>query len=214
MSIPLIEDNALILFQGDSITDAGRLKDDPLHMGTGYASLIEIELQNRFSHKNIRCLNRGIGGNRLKDLRDRWDTDCLNLYPNWVSIMIGINETWYAMDSGDVTSPKKFEYNYRLLIEETQRHCDAKFILLQPFLLPVITDTARWREDLNPKIDIVEKIAQETNAILIKTDEMFNRSVNEQHPSYWALDGVHPTPQGHTLIAQAWLEALGFNNPT
>ena len=205
---PLIKANSTVLFQGDSITDAGRNRDDPANLGSGYAMLAGAWFGALYPELNVKFLNRGIGGNRASDLRARWKADCLNLKPDWVSILIGINDTWRRYDKNDPTSTKTFEENYRALLEAIKNNLDSRLIMAEPFVLPHPADRKTWREDLDPKIEVVHKLAAEYGAILIPLDKLFTKALENQQPAYWANDGVHPSPAGHALIAQAWLRAV------
>lgn len=202
---PLIDDGSLVLFQGDSITDAGRYYEDPLDMGEGYAHLASA----RFQGPGVRFLNRGISGNRAVDLKERWYRDCLVLEPDWVSIMIGVNDTWRRYDSDDPTSCDDFAESYRDILARTRSVLGARLIMLEPFVLPVSPEVAGFREDLDPKIAAVRSLAEEFDAILVPLDGLFAQAISRQAPSYWSEDGVHPTAAGHELIAEAWLGAVG-----
>ncbi|MFF2016058.1 MULTISPECIES: SGNH/GDSL hydrolase family protein [Paenibacillus] len=201
--------NDVILFQGDSITDAGRNYEDALSLGYGYPLLIASRLGHLYPEKNLTFLNRGISGHRAVDLQGRWDKDCLDLKPTWVSIYIGINDTWRRYDSGDATSAEKFEASYRDLIERTKKTLDAKLVLVEPFVLPVPEDRKGWREDLDPKIHVVRELAREYGALLVPLDGLFAAASATAEPAYWAPDGVHPSSAGHGLIADAWLKTVG-----
>ena len=157
----------------------------------------------------MRFVNRGISGNRVKDLRARWDKDCIDLKPDWVSILIGINDTWRRYDSNDPTSVDSFEADYRHILERVKNELDAGLIICEPFVLPFPEDRNAWREDLDPKIAVVRKLAREFEAIFIPLDGILAAASAVREPAFWAADGVHPTPQGHALIAQAWLKAVG-----
>ncbi|MDR6881374.1 lysophospholipase L1-like esterase [Bacillus sp. 3255] len=154
-------------------------------------------------------INRGISGNRVKDLQARWEQDCLKLQPDWVSIYIGINDCWRRYDRNDPTSAEQFASGYRELLVRTQSALDAKLILIEPFVLPVPDDRKQWREDLDPKIAVVRELAREFGALLIPLDGLFAQASMTAPPSYWAPDGVHPSAAGHSLIAKAWLKAAG-----
>jgi len=154
-------------------------------------------------------LNRGISGNRVKDLQDRWQADCIALKPDWVSILIGINNTWRRYDSNDPTSTADFEKGYRDILEKTRRHTKVQIILCEPFVLPVPGDRLVWREDLDPKIQVVRNLAVEFKALLLPLDGIFAQAATAREPGFWAPDGVHPSPAGHALIAQAWLKLVG-----
>lgn len=197
-----------VLFQGDSITDAGRSRSDDGDLGTGYAAMVAAWFAALYPEKRVTFINRGISGNRAKDLRARWQSDCLDLKPDWVSILIGINDTWRRYDSGDPTSASDYEANYRAILESVRENLpSARLILLEPFVLPT-PDRAAWREDLDPKIDAVRRLARTFNAIYVPLDGLFAAAAAQRDPAFWAGDGVHPSLAGHGLIAQAWLRAL------
>jgi lysophospholipase L1-like esterase len=206
---PPIENNALVLFQGDSITDAGRSRSDDAGLGGGYVNMIAAWLSARCPERRIRFLNRGISGNRAKDLLARWQADALDLKPNWVSIMIGINDTWRRYDRGDPTSAEDYEASYRAILELTRRQTSARLVICEPFLLPHPPDRIPWREDLDPKIAAARRLAREFEALYVPLDGIFAAASTQRECAFWAADGVHPTQAGHALIAQSWLRAVG-----
>lgn len=203
------QENDIILFQGDSITDWGRNYEDPSSLGVGYALMIAARLGLLYPEKKRAFFNRGIGGNRIADLQKRWDKDCLELKPTVVSIYIGINDTWRRFDSGEETTAAQFEASYRDLIERTLAATSAKLVLVEPFVLPVPEDRKGWRQDLDPKIHVVRELAREYGAVLIPLDGLFAAASVKAESAFWAPDGVHPSPAGHALITDAWLRAVG-----
>mgnify|MGYP001251089290 CR=1 FL=1 len=205
----LNQDGELVLFQGDSITDAGRDRTDPFSLGYGYPMMIDAWFSALYPAKHVRFANCGISGNRVKDLKARWDKDCIDLRPDWVSILIGINDCWRRYDRNDPTSVEAFEADYRHILERTKKELGAKLIICEPFVLPFPEDRLAWREDLDPKIAAVRKLAREFGAIFIPLDGIFAAACAAREPAFWAADGVHPTFRGHALIAQAWLKAVG-----
>ncbi|AKG34441.1 SGNH/GDSL hydrolase family protein [Paenibacillus durus] len=207
----LFKENDVILFQGDSITDVGRNRFDAYSLGNGYPLMVAGRLGLLFPEKKLAFYNRGVGGDRAADLVRRWDRDCLALKPTWVSIYVGINESWYRYDSGEETTPEAFEAQYRNLLDRTRQTLDAKLILIEPFVLPVQGLNRDWREDLDPKIAVVRKLAREYRALLVPLDGLFAAASIKADPAYWTEDGVHPTPAGHALITEAWLKAVGVN---
>jgi lysophospholipase L1-like esterase len=211
---PIIEAGATVLFQGDSITDAGRGRMDTESMGSGYAMMAASWFSAAFPGRRVRFINRGISGNRAADLEKRWENDCLALKPDWVSIMIGINDTWRAFDSNDATSPEAYEASCRNILTQTREALGAQLILIEPFVLPFPEDRKAWRDDLDPRIAVVRSLADEFDAILIPMDGIMNAATETREPSFWAPDGVHPTPAGHALIAQSWLRAVKAIAPT
>jgi lysophospholipase L1-like esterase len=200
-----------VLFQGDSITDAKRVRKDGNSLGAGYPAKVAGIWENIFPGSELRFLNRGISGNRAKDLLERYQADFHALKPDLVSILIGINDTWRRYDSNDPTSTEKYKENYRTLLENIKRDLPgATIVIIEPFLLNSDPAKNRWREDLDPKIHAARQLAKEFADVFIPMDGIFARyaveGVNEVDMS---ADGVHPTPQGHSIIAAEWLKALG-----
>jgi len=206
----LIKPNDRILFQGDSITDCGRDRGQPGSLGGGYAMMAASFLAALQPRLGPVCLNRGISGNRTSDLVGRWREDCLDLRPDVLSILIGINDVWRRYDRNLPTSMEEFARNYRAILEQTREALPAtRLILMEPFVLPVPDDRKAWREDLDPKIDVTRHLAREFGATFVPLDGIFAAASAEQPPAFWAQDGVHPTQAGHALIARHWLRAVG-----
>lgn len=200
-----------ILFQGDSITDWYRGRDDPTNLGRGYVFMVASRLLAFYPEMDLTLHNRGVSGHTCADLAERWQRDCLDLKPTWLSLYIGINDCWNRYRDGrhPPVDAKEFEHAYRNLLSQTTTQLDCRLILMEPFVLPVQEDQPQWREDLNPKIDVVRSLAREFDALLVPLDGLFAAASTRKPPAYWAEDGVHPTPAGHALIAEAWLEAIG-----
>jgi len=186
-----------ILFQGDSVTDCGRLRLKSTSLGRGYPLLFS---QLR---PDLRVLNRGISGHRAKDLVARWQKDCLDLRPNVVSILIGINDVWRRYDSNDPTSDEAFEASYRELLEPLRGR--ASVLLITPFLLDTSPFVTSMREDLTGKHAVVCRLAAEYGTELLDADALFQAAVRDtgNAPAYYAADGVHPTQAGHRVLAKA-----------
>src|SRR5260370_3101911 len=204
----VVEDRASVVFQGDSITDTGRYSEDPNDLGVGYAMITASWFQALYPEKAVRFINRGISGDRAIDLRNRWQKDCLDLQPTWISILIGINDTWRRYDCTDPTSAQEVEESYRAILVSVKTNLQAKLLFCEPFVLPVPEDRKTWREDLDPKIDVVSKLAREYQAHLVLLDGIFAQAAALREPAFWASDGIHPSNAGHALIAQAWLRAV------
>ncbi|HZJ83167.1 MAG TPA: SGNH/GDSL hydrolase family protein [Clostridia bacterium] len=206
----MIKNNARVLFQGDSVTDCGRSIEDESYLGNGYANFIAAWYSAVYPEKGLTFINRGISGNRAIDLVGRWDDDCIALKPDLVSILIGINDCWRRYDSNDPTSTEKFEDYYRKILVHTREKLAAKIVLCEPFVLPHPQDRKKWREDLDPKIHVVRELAREFDAVYVPFDGIFARACTRREPAYWAEDGVHPTQEGHALMAKTWLESVGL----
>lgn len=208
MNVPFKESD-LILFIGDSITDCRRDKDVPETLGMGYVGMIAGRLGLDYPQLNLRFVNRGINGNRTCDLLARWDGDCIELQPDWVSILVGVNNTWRRYDSNDETPDMKFEQEYRELLQRVKDETDARIVMCSPFLLHVDSSIEGMREDLDPKIAIIKNLAIEFGAIWVDFDAAFVAAEQRHVPSYWAGDGVHPSEAGHALMAETWIGIVG-----
>ncbi|MDR0401007.1 MAG: GDSL-type esterase/lipase family protein, partial [Treponema sp.] len=143
---PCVNEKSLVLFQGDSITDCDRSREDGNDLGNGYPAKIAGLWRNLYPGLGPRFLNRGISGNRVRDLTARYDADFRALKPDLVSILIGINDTWRRYDSGDPTSTEAYEKNYRILLENLKRDLPgAAIVIMEPFLLNSDPAKAQWR---------------------------------------------------------------------
>ncbi|MGR3292448.1 MAG: GDSL-type esterase/lipase family protein [Candidatus Scalindua sp.] len=160
----LFKENTVILFQGDSITDCGRNREDPDSLGDGYVNLITETLSGRYSQSNLKFVNRGISGDKIRDLQFRWDTDCINVKPDILSILVGVNDTL-------ITPAEQFEEGYRMLLSESTGALSPMIVLCEPFLL--LGDDNTYRDDLNPKIKIVHKLSDEFGTLLLPLDKIF-----------------------------------------
>lgn len=202
----------VLLFQGDSITDAGRDRQDPASLGSGYVGMVAGRLLLDHAEEPLTVHNRGISGNRSKDLLARWDADCVDLKPDFLSLYIGVNNTWRRYDQNDPTPVEVFERELRALLDRSFNETPATpgaSILMEPFLLDQPAGAkARWREDLDPKRDVVRRAAAEYKTLFLPLQELFTDALDRAPAAHWAADGVHPTPAGHALIADAWLEIM------
>jgi lysophospholipase L1-like esterase len=195
-----------ILFQGDSITDAGRNREEFHNLGGGYPMFAAARLNVICPCNDFEFINCGISGDRSIDLLNRWDDDCLGLKPDVVSVLIGINDTWRRYDSNDPTTAGDYEANYRNILSRIKEKLpDTRIIILEPFVLPTPADRLEWREDLDPKIAAARKLAAEFKTGYVPLDGIFNKYAIISEPEKWAADGVHPTPAGHALIADEWI---------
>jgi lysophospholipase L1-like esterase len=191
------------VFIGDSVTDCGRLAEPPF--GDGYVR--NIAQSNRLPGEII---NVGTSGHRLIDLESRWNTDVLAHKPTLVSVAIGINDTWRRYDGNDPTAVDDFENRYRRILTATKANGNPALVLCEPFLLAVRQDMNSWREDLDPKIAVVHKMASEFDGKLVRFDERFNGLAKEMSMLELAEDGVHPSKLGHTIMADLWLQTVGL----
>ena len=197
-----------ILFQGDSITDAGRDRSNPHHMGNGYPKFTEKLLRERYPDKELEFLNFGCSGDRTWELLNRWQGDCLDWKPDVFSCMIGINDTWRRYDQHFITTAEEYENNYRSLLSQVKEQTNARIIMLEPYLLPVNPDWERWREDLNPKIDAARRLAREFADVYIPLNGLFAAACVGRDPKEFSPDGVHPNETGAAFIARLYADAV------
>ncbi len=196
-----------ILFQGDSITDAGRGREDPHELGRGYPKYTAELIKNRHPGTEFEFINLGISGHKTENLRARWDTDCIAVQPDLVSILIGINDTWHHAGKRDWIPHDVFEATYRSLLVDIKEKTNAKIILIEQFLL-YVPDKAFFREDLDPKIQITRALAREYADAFIPMDGLYASHCIGEKPTVWAADGVHPTEAGARLLAGYYADAF------
>lgn len=207
-----IKENMTILFQGDSITDAGRNREDFFSIGYGYPKYIAEILTEKYPNYNLKFLNRGVSGDKTNNLLDRWDEDCISLKPDMVSILIGINDTWRRFDSNLPMSAEEFEKNYMDLLIQVKEKLNVPIVILEPFLLAETEPKIHWRIDLDPKIQVARKVAAKFGAIFIPLDGAFAAACCKKPISFWAPDGVHPNENGSLFIANEWIKAVDSHN--
>ena len=196
-----------ILFQGDSITDGGRNRNDPHSVGWGYTLYASRYIMERHPDIDFEFLNFGIAGNQSSDLVGRWTTDCIEWQPDIVSIMIGVNDTWHRAHNREWLSNEQFEANYRNLLERVKNETNAKIIMMEQFLLPT-DDKEYFREDINPKIMITRKLAREFADVYVPTDGLLASAYIGNEPTAFAADGVHPTAFGADYIGKIYCEYM------
>jgi lysophospholipase L1-like esterase len=213
---PEISKGLVFLFQGDSITDGNRGRNtDPNHiMGHGYAFAIASRIGADFPEAGFVFYNRGISGNKIPDLGKRWQTDTVDLKPDVLSILIGINDTAAEVNkANDAKTVLQFEEEYRNLLQQCrEQKPDVLFVLGLPFVYPVGKRKDQWQEWKNgteQRAQVVRKLATEVNAVLIDYPALFDKAVTKAPPEYWIWDGVHPTVFGHELMAREWIKQVG-----
>lgn len=190
-----------ILFFGDSITDGNRDYKDKKSLGNGYVKYIADKTDD------VTIINRGINGERVRDLLIRLEQDVLDERPDIVTIFIGINDTWRKFDDGDETTSELFYRDYSELIRRIQAN-GSRVILMSPYLLEIDEVFYTWREDLNPKIKIVEQLAKDYGCLFIPLDSIMQGYANLFGKKELAYDGVHPSEKGIEIIASTWLTYL------
>ncbi len=205
-----------ILFQGDSITDCGRARENDSYLGNGYAHLIQAKLgfENPDKYKFV---NRGVSGNRVVDLYARLKSDILNVKPDVMSILIGVNDVWHEFyENPNGVDADKFFKIYSMLIEEIRAELpNLKIIILEPFTLKGSGNELHWDTfsiEVKKRAKKAKEIAEKYDLPFITLQEKFDEAAKLAPNSYWLCDGVHPTPMGHELIKNEWLKT--FKNET
>lgn len=212
---PQLKSGAVILFQGDSITDGNRGRsEDPNHiMGHGYAFSIASRVGADYPEKNYKFYNRGISGNKVIDLEKRWQTETLDLKPVVLSILVGVNDSSSVIfDRQPVVSVEKYEETYKSLIEQTKAEFhEILFVLCEPFILKVGRVAENWEKyqsDIIKRQAVVRKLAIKYDAVFVGFKKMFDKACEKAPAAYWIWDGVHPTVAGHELMAREWMKQV------
>lgn len=196
-----------ILFQGDSITDAGRGREDTHQLGSGYPFYTAKLIKEAYPGADFEFINLGISGNRAESLLERWEQDAVAIQPDIISILIGINDTWHHAGDCNWMPHDYFEDCYRKILIDIKGKTDAKIIILEQFLLHV-DDKSYFHVDLDPKIQITRKLAREFADAFVPLDGLFAAASIKKAPAYWAADGVHPTAEGAVFIAEQYVKAF------
>ena len=212
----IIQKESTILFQGDSITDAGRDRNgegnvnDTNALGKGYVYSIATQLLADRAGDGLKIYNRGISGNKVFQLADRWDKDCLELKPDVLSILIGVNDIWHALNGNYDGTVEKYEKDYKALLERTLKALpNVKLVICEPFVLRCGAVNDKWFPEFDQYRAVARKMSKEFNARFVPFQSMFDNAVKKAPPAHWAADGVHPTMAGADLMGQEWLKVVG-----
>lgn len=196
-----------ILFQGDSITDAGRSREDAHQLGNGYPKYTAEVIREAYPRAEFEFINHGISGDRAESLLARWEKDTIEVQPDVISILIGVNDTWHRAAEKNWMPHEYFEDCYRQCLEAVKTKTHAKIIILEQFLC-FTDDKSYFRCDLDPKIQITRKLAREYSDAFIPLDGLLAAASITSPATRWAADGVHPTAEGAAFIARHYLEAF------
>lgn len=206
----------MILFQGDSITDAGRDKkrqaaNDPRSLGVGYPAHTAGGILRDHASLGLQVHNRGISGNKVPDLDARWDKDCLDLKPDVLSILIGVNDIWHKLNGRYDGTPEVYRDGFAALLERTKKALpDTKLVICEPFVLRCGAVNDSWFPEFETRRKFAREVADGAGALWVPFQEMFDEAVaSGTKPEYWAGDGVHPSVAGHALMAKTWREVVG-----
>ncbi len=200
-----------ILFQGDSITDSMRSREWETNSGSGYMTLVSAHLGYE-APGEYRCINRGVSGNRITDLLARQRCDIIHLAPDYMSILVGVNDVWHEFGNGNGVPADKFEMYYNILISEVKEALpDIKIMILEPFVLKGSATEEHWdafRADVVLHAEASRRVAEQNGLTFVPLQALFEEAAAQVSPTYWLADGVHPTAAGHELIKREWLKAF------
>ena len=211
----VIAPGATVLFQGDSITDAGRAREhaatanaQPV-LGNGYAWLAAAGLLVRRGHDRLRVFNRGISGNKVFQLADRWQADCLDLRPDVLSILIGVNDIWHTKNGKYDGTVAVYARDYDALLTRTREALPrVQLVVCEPFVLRCGAIDDSWFPEFDEYRAAARQVADRHGARWVPFQSMFDAAVAYAPPEHWAEDGVHPSSAGAALMAQTWLEVV------
>lgn len=207
--------NDTLLFLGDSITDCGRDRLDATDLGKGFPAFVAAHLAAEYPDANLSFVNRGISGNKIRDILNRIEEDCIDLKPDLLIFLIGINDTWRNIGTSSFGTPEAtatFASDYRQFLQQVTESGIKKILLLEPFVLPYPADRKQWRKDLDPKIHSIRELAAEFGCDYLPLDGLFAERTVKKHSSYYTgEDGVHPTIAGHGVIAQEILCRIHYS---
>jgi lysophospholipase L1-like esterase len=212
-------DSLTILFQGDSITDGNRGRsNDPNHiLGHGFAFAIASNLGSEFPERKLTFINKGVSGDTIEALHARWKADAIDLTPDVISILIGVNDAHHRIRSGKVSERSSFEQDLKRLVKITvQSLPKVKLVLAEPFILPVgmvKENLARWTNEIKIIQESVASVAKEFDCIHLRFQNGFTDALKRAPAEYWIWDGIHPTVSGHGLMAKEWIKQVGAGIP-
>lgn len=208
----------LILFQGDSITDCERNREDTASTGVGYVHMVKGQLGYEYPGE-YEFINKGISGNRIVDVYARIKPDIINLKPDYMSLLVGVNDVWHELGGKhNGVEAEKFEKIYDMLLAEILDALpDIKIMILEPFVLEAAATTAteaepeRWnyfKSEVHLRAAAARRIAEKYGLPFVELQNKFDYACEQAPASYWLKDGVHPTPMGHWVIKNEWIKAL------
>lgn len=207
--------NNVILFQGDSITDAGRNKEDNSFnnartLGSGYPLFAGAALLEKYAALNLKVYNKGISGNKVFQLAERWDKDCLDIKPDILSILIGVNDIWHKLEGNYNGTVDIYRKDFIALLERTKKALpNVKLIICEPFAVPGVKAVdSKWYPEFYDYQKAAKDIATQFGATFIPYQKIYDEAQKQAPGAYWTPDGVHPTLAGAQLMAAAWLNAV------
>lgn len=207
-------DGAVVLFQGDSITDAGRDKkrtgaNDLGALGRGYPMMLATQLLGMHPYKKLKIHNRGISGHKVPDLANRWQTDTIALKPNLLSILIGVNDIWHKLGGRYNGTIEDYDTGFTKLLADTKAALpDVRLVVCEPFVLKTGAVNDTWFPEFDQRRAVARKVAEAAGAMWVPWQSMFDEAARHAPANYWLGDGVHPTTAGHALMSATWLDVV------
>jgi lysophospholipase L1-like esterase len=207
--------NDVILFQGDSITDWGRDKNKndanaTNTLGSGYPLIATAQLLWQNPRLQLQVYNKGISGNKVFQLAERWDKDCIDIKPNVLSILVGVNDFWHTLTSDYKGTIETYRTDYQKLLQRTRKALpNVKLIIMEPYAVKGVKAVdEKWYPAFDGYRKVAKDMAREFSATFIPLQTVFDKALETAPGGYWTIDGVHPSVAGEGLIAHAWLEAV------
>ena len=181
-------------------------------MGSGYPMLVSAELGHE-RPDDFFFINRGIGGNKVTDLYLRVRPDIIHLKPDYMSVLVGINDVWAEYKRSDGVEAEKYHTIYSMLLEEVMAALpEVRIMLLEPFALPG-TDTGEHWDEFYEQVRLraakVRLLAETYGLVFVPLQDRFNEAMERAPSAHWLVDGVHPTPAGHRIIQMEWMRGFG-----
>ncbi len=211
----IIQKGDTVLFQGDSITDAGRDRNkqgnpnDAKALGRGYTYSVATQLLADRAADELNIFNTGISGNKVYQLAERWDKDCLDFKPDVLSILIGVNDIWHSRQGNYDGTVEKYETDYRALLKRTVTTLpDVKLVICEPFVLRCGAVEDNWFPEFDAYRAAAAKLSKEFGTLFVPFQSMFDEAAKTAAPTHWLGDGVHPTMAGAYAMAQEWLRVV------
>lgn len=213
-----LKKDCVILFQGDSITDCGRDKNSNRcntmeQFGSGYVLFTATQLLEKKAALQPKVYNRGISGNKVYQLRERWEIDCLAFQPDVLSILIGVNDYWHTLTHAYKGTVETYENDLRALLKYTKEKLpNTQIVLCEPFTLRDGTaiEDSKWYPMFDEFRKSARKLSEEFNTVFVPFQSGFDAAVKLAPARYWSNDGVHPDLPGRQLMANMWMEATGL----
>ena len=199
-----IKKRSKILFLGDCITGSDRDINNPSDLGHGYVARINDAIKNY----RIKVINRGVDENKTINLLEQYEKNVLSVEPDVVSIYIGMNDVWHHYAKGLETTNEEFEHNFETLLKKIKDDFDIPIIIIEPFIIDITPELTKMREELWQKIDIIRRLARKYASEYITLDGSFASACIKHEPTFYSIDGVHPTEEGHKFIARRWLRNI------